>query len=284
MRHVAETASTRGILRPHEGRRHFALRRELPSPDLATWVERHWMVEWDLEEPYTQELLNHPTVNLAVEPGFAGVYGIRTDRDRKQIDGRGRVVGVKFRPGAFQPFWGRSVHLLTNRTLPLTAVFGPDAAALADRVRAEAEQPVRGDGGLPPRPAPAARPALDTIAAIVGTMLEDPAVARVDALAARHGMSTRTLQRLFRRYVGVSPKWVLKRYRLHEAAERIAEGRDGSWAATALELGYFDQAHFVRDFTALIGTSPACSRERMNASSSSRRPGVARAARRAAPR
>ena len=50
---------------------------------------------------------------------------------------------------------------------------------------------------------------------------------------------------------------MLKRYRLHEAAERIAEGRDGDWAATALELGYFDQAHFVRDFTALIGTSPA---------------------------
>ena len=42
------------------------------------------MVEWDLEAPYTQELLNHPTVNMAVEPGFAGVYGIRTDRDRKR--------------------------------------------------------------------------------------------------------------------------------------------------------------------------------------------------------
>ena len=57
--------------------------------------------------------------------------------------------------------------------------------------------------------------------------------------------------------VGVSPKWVLQRYRLHEAAERIAEGRDGDWAATALELGYFDQAHFIRDFKALIGASPA---------------------------
>ena len=88
-------------------------------------------------------------------------------------------------------------------------------------------------------------------------MLEDPAVVRVDELAARHAMSPRTLQRLFRRYVGVSPKWVLQRYRLHEAAERIAEGRDGDWAATALELGYFDQAHFIRDFKALIGASPA---------------------------
>ena len=50
---------------------------------------------------------------------------------------------------------------------------------------------------------------------------------------------------------------MLQRYRLHEAAERIAEGRDADWAATALELGYSDQAHFIRDFKALIGASPA---------------------------
>jgi AraC-like DNA-binding protein len=80
---------------------------------------------------------------------------------------------------------------------------------------------------------------------------------RVGELAARHGMSPRSLQRLFRRYVGVSPKWVLRRYRLHEAAERIAEGRDGDWARPALDLGYFDQAHFIRDFKALVGASPA---------------------------
>ena len=70
-------------------------------------------------------------------------------------------------------------------------------------------------------------------------------------------MSARTLQRLFRRYVGVGPKWVLQRYRLHEAAERIADGYDGDWAALALDLGYFDQAHFIKDFKALVGCSPA---------------------------
>ena len=253
----AATASTRGILRPHEGRRHFRLTREPPSPDLDPWVERHWMVEWDLSAPFTQELLNHPTVNLAVEPGFAGVYGIRTARDRKQIDGRGRVVGVKFRPGGFQPFWGRSVHLLTNRTLALPAVFGADAAALPERVRAERDDPFAVMEAFLRERLPPPDPNLGVVGAIVATMLDDPAVARVDALAARHGMSTRTLQRLFRRYVGVSPKWVLKRYRLHEAAERIAEGRNGDWAATALDLGYFNQAHFIRDFKALVGASPA---------------------------
>ena len=73
----------------------------------------------------------------------------------------------------------------------------------------------------------------------------------------RFGLSARSLQRLFRRYVGVGPKWVLQRYRLHEAAERIADGEGGDWAAFALELGYFDQAHFIKDFKALVGCSPA---------------------------
>jgi AraC-like DNA-binding protein len=68
------------------------------------------------------------------------------------------------------------------------------------------------------------------------------------------GRSPRSLQRLFREYVGVSPKWVLQRLRLHEAAERMLEGRD--WAALALDLGYFDQAHFIHDFKAVTGRSP----------------------------
>ena len=253
----AATASTRGILRPHEGRRHFRLTRESPSADLAPWVERHWMVEWDLEEPFTQELLNHPTVNVAVEPQTAGIYGIRTARDRKTIAGAGRVVGIKFRPGGFQPFYGRSLHHLTNRVLPVGAVFGPAGDELAAAVRAERDAPFAVTEAFLRARLPAADPNLDVLADIVRTMLEDPAVVRVDELAARHAMSPRTLQRLFRRYVGVSPKWVLQRYRLHEAAERIAEGRDGDWAATALELGYFDQAHFIRDFKALVGASPA---------------------------
>jgi AraC-like DNA-binding protein len=72
----------------------------------------------------------------------------------------------------------------------------------------------------------------------------------------RHaGYSKRTLQRLFREYVGVSPKWVLQRVRLHEAAERMAGG-EGDWPRLALELGFFDQAHFIKAFKAVIGLTP----------------------------
>ena len=80
----------------------------------------------------------------------------------------------------------------------------------------------------------------------------------VTLAAERHGLSERTLQRLFRRYVGVGPKWVLQRARLHDAVERL-DTADGpvDLAALATELGWFDQAHFTRDFTALVGQSPA---------------------------
>jgi AraC-like DNA-binding protein len=86
-------------------------------------------------------------------------------------------------------------------------------------------------------------------------ILRDPSLLRVEQLAERLGRSPRALQRLFREYVGVTPKWVLQRLRLHEAAERMMDGA-GDWAALALDLGYFDQAHFINDFRRVVGRSP----------------------------
>lgn len=57
----------------------------------------------------------------------------------------------------------------------------------------------------------------------------------------------------FAEHVGIGPKWVIRRYRLHEVTERMAAGADLDWAALAAELGYADQAHLARDFKALFG-------------------------------
>jgi AraC-like DNA-binding protein len=73
----------------------------------------------------------------------------------------------------------------------------------------------------------------------------------------RCGLGTRSLQRLFEKYVGVSPKWVLSRYRMHDVVTRLDEGYDGSLADLAAEHGWFDQAHFTREFTELVGVPPS---------------------------
>jgi AraC-like DNA-binding protein len=92
---------------------------------------------------------------------------------------------------------------------------------------------------------------------VVARVAGDPALTRVDELAAGAGVGIRRLQRLFAEHVGVGPKWMLRRYRLHEAAARAAEGSAVDWVRLAAELGYADQAHFTRDFTAIVGVPPA---------------------------
>ena len=69
------------------------------------------------------------------------------------------------------------------------------------------------------------------------------------------GVSERTLQRLFQRYVGVSPKWVLRRYRLHDAMTFIDRGRT-DLAELAAALGWTDQSHFTNEFRAVVGMTP----------------------------
>lgn len=80
----------------------------------------------------------------------------------------------------------------------------------------------------------------------------------------RFHRNKRTRQRLFSLYVGVSPKWVIKRFRLHEAAAQLASGKVTDWPTIALELGYFDQAHFIKDFNRMVRSSPAEYAKRMS--------------------
>jgi AraC-like DNA-binding protein len=107
--------------------------------------------------------------------------------------------------------------------------------------------------GLRPDPDPVAA----EMAALVDRITGDPGLRRVAGLAEAAGMPERRLQRLFADYVGVSPKWVMRRARLLEAARRADEGVAVDWAELALDLGYADQAHLTRDFTATLGASPA---------------------------
>ena len=87
-------------------------------------------------------------------------------------------------------------------------------------------------------------------------MLEDRSLVRVAQVEERCGVGTRALQRLFERYVGVSPKWVLARYRIHDAVTDLDAGYAGTLADLAARYGWFDQAHFTREFTDLVGVPP----------------------------
>jgi AraC-like DNA-binding protein len=255
---MESTTSQRGILEPGAAARHFRLSRYAPSPDLGHLVERFWFVEWHLREPYTQGVVTHPSVNLAFEPHYALVFGVVTGRSDHTIAGDGKVVGCKFRPGGFRPFVDVPVASFTDRVASLEETFG-DPGDLHERVleaRTDRAQIAVVERFLRAR-LPAPDPQVTVVGDVVRLILATPELTRVEQLVARTGRSARSLQRLFREYVGVSPKWVLQRVRLHEAAERIADDPRVDWPQLALDLGYFDQAHFIKDFKAVVGRAPS---------------------------
>lgn len=84
----------------------------------------------------------------------------------------------------------------------------------------------------------------------------DPELRTVTELSRRSGWSERQLQRVIRRYLGLTPKWLIQRRRLLEACDRLKHDA-GTLADLAHELGYADQAHLTRDFRSVTGYSPA---------------------------
>ncbi|MCW0215730.1 MAG: helix-turn-helix domain-containing protein [Pseudonocardia sp.] len=236
----------------------FTLERFAPAPDLAGLVERHWVVSWALPpgRRASVTLLPHPCVNVVLDRGNLAIAGVGRERFTYPYAGEGRVFGVKFRPGAFLPFLGEPVSSITDVTMPASRLWGRPADELAAAMTGPVPELIeRAEAFLRAR-WPEPDPHVVLVGGIVAALLRDRSTSRVEDVVERFGIAPRTLQRLFARYVGVSPKWVLRRYRLHEAAARLAEEQDRPWAEVAAELGYFDQSHFIRDFTAAIGLTP----------------------------
>lgn len=251
----------KGVLRRAKGLQRFGGARYEPPPSLAGFVEHFWTTHWDLrgEPPYDQEVLPHPSVHLVLEPGRSEVVGVMTGKFTRRLEGLGRVFAAKFLPGGFAAFFDQPVASLTDTRVPVATLLSVDVAALEAEVFAPtADDSMRVDALARALRScgPRADPQAARVAEIVETIVQTPEIVRVDDVATRTGLSVRTLQRLFSRYVGVSPKWVIRRKRLHEAAERLADADPGALAELAAELGYADQAHFVRDFRALVGTTP----------------------------
>lgn len=255
-------ADARAVLHARTAAERFQVTRRPPASDLGHLVAYFWLLSWDLRDrpPHRQQVLTHPSVHVSFHSdGTARVVGVRRGEFVEEISGRGRVVGVRFRPGGFRPFLAAPVSTLTDRSLDIEEVFGPAGRAAADAVIADpdpAGAAVRVEALLRGR-RPAPDPLISEVGAMVDRIADEPEITRVATLAETTGSSPRRLQRLFAEYVGAGPKWVIRRHRIQEAAGRVAAGGHIDCAALAADLGYADQAHFTRDFTAAVGLPPA---------------------------
>ncbi|MXG28412.1 helix-turn-helix domain-containing protein [Streptomyces sp. YIM 132580] len=259
---------TRGIVDAPDLFTRVHFRRREPAPALRPYLEHYWLIDWELDQPYAAHVVPHPSVNLVLQryeagasarerAGYAEVAGIGLGLFTQKLTGRGRVCGVQFRPGGFRPFApDHALSDLTGRRIDAAEVLRtpPPVGAVLDPADEDARVPALDAGllALEPRTDPQATLAME----LVDRVRTDRSVRRTGQLARDAGLTPRSLQRLFHTYVGVGPKWVILRYRIHEALERAESDPAVDWARLAADLGYSDQAHLVRDFTATVGVPP----------------------------
>lgn len=260
----------RGLVRRPASAPAFRVERYPVGAELEPWFEHLWTVEWDLAQgdTYDSTVISFPALHLTVEWGTPGevrhgallpatlVHGAVSRVFRVRLRGAGGVVGARFAPGGFRAFTGADASALRDRAVPAAEVVGPVLGALHESLV-----------GLPVAEAAgrfAARlveqrsaQAPDTdLSDLLRRMADDAELVRVEQLVELSGISKRTLQRRFSAALGVSPKWVLARFRLQEAALAIEREPATDLTELALRLGWYDQAHLTNDFRRMLGETP----------------------------
>ncbi|EME64298.1 helix-turn-helix domain-containing protein [Amycolatopsis decaplanina] len=248
-----------GIVNAREADAKFSLVRHRPAPDLRPFVDHHWVLRWDLSgrPPHEQVVLPNLAVNVTFFRDAAGAFGPGKRPFRYVVEGTDHGIGVRFRPGAFRAFLTGPVTMISGGSVPLTDLF-PGTGPVMESVRNATDdfEMVLAAEELLLAKHPVLTTAARTAIEAVETISAEPAITRVGELSRRTGLSRRSLQRLFAEHVGTAPKWAIQVYRLNEAAARIAAEERPDYAELATELGYSDQAHFIRDFRSVTGWVP----------------------------
>lgn len=265
------TAVPKGVLDRRHSQSKFQLARYHPTdPALAAFVSHYWIVTWDLtgQDPYDSERLAYPNVHMVFQRGLSGIFGVQLSKFVRRLHGRDRGFGISFRPGGFHPLAGAPVHRFTNRRTLIDDVFGAEGLDLEEAMLGtadNAEQIAIAEAFLRSRNL-RFDPAIEFTSRVVDRIAADRTLLRVDEVARAEGVSRRKLERMFREFVGVSPKWVVQRHRLFEAADRLEADPYIGAADLAQQLGYSDQAHFIHDFKMMVGCSPAAYARKATAS------------------
>jgi AraC-like DNA-binding protein len=257
------SAPQRGVVGRAHSASTFDLRRWPPSEAAAPWVEHFWSVSWDLRgrEPSRNTVITFPAMHLTHEWGGDAprhghplpnvlVHGVVPEVFTTTLTEYGTVVGARFRPGGFAARFDRDAGAYTGSVVPVDDELLGAATTLEqdpDATAATLDELI-GAGG--PDPTYAA------LTALVDRIRDDAALHRVEQVMDVAPWSARTTQRVFRRYVGVPVKWVLCRYRLQHAALAIETDAGVDFADLAVRLGWYDQAHFINDFRAMLGCTP----------------------------
>jgi AraC-like DNA-binding protein len=231
---------------------------------LSDLVRHVWVPRWAIPDGQVrpQRVLTYPALNVVIMPERADLYGPDPRIQVQELRGTSWAVGILFRPAAGPLLTSTDPVALVSGSEPLpTAPTGQVRQVMTAAVYARDELVRALRGWLLPVAA-----GLDDRGRLVNEACqlaeEDPAITRAADLSARLGVSPRSLERLVRSHIGVTPKWLIECRRLQHAATTLFTAPGTDLSVLAADLGYTDYPHFSRQYQRVLGESPRSTRDR----------------------
>jgi AraC-like DNA-binding protein len=237
--------------------------RELPpSPRLAAHIECYWTICQQGPGPLQRVLPDGCADLLLTQTGssaaLSAVGPMTRYLDHSVPEGT-RLFGVRFRPGRWRRALAVPGERIVDSIVPLEDLWGSRAGGLRERLA---------EAGSLEESARAVEAALSTpegdepIDRAVAFLVQAGGCVSMDDLARDAGLSPRQFRRVCLDRTGLTPKFLARVLRFRHAAARV--GRNEVASAVALDCGYYDQAHLIRDFREFAGRTPGALADRAN--------------------
>jgi len=248
-----------------------------PDPPLSKFVDNFWLYEGHEAEHKTERILPTGTLELAINLRQNELLFHDAERPENcsRLTGavvsgaHGRsfapgateetsIIGVHFKPGGAFPFLGLPASELTDTHVDLDAIWGRSASRLRERLcetKTSAERFQLIQEALMSR----LRYGMEqhyAVSAALEMFWKNQAGPKVREAAKYLGLSQRRFIQVFNTEVGITPKLFSRIQRFQQTRRFIQHNHSINWADLAVDFGYFDQSHFIREFLEFSGLSP----------------------------
>jgi AraC-like DNA-binding protein len=227
----------------------------VPVASLASFVECYWTGE--VLEDHAARILPDGCADIIFfaqkkELIDAQVVGVMTRTHSVQLEAGTRLLGIRFQPGMAGAVLRGQLRAFNDQSVPLGSgnAFGADGLVRAADGRKSIEDQVAAiEKQL------SDLPRIDRFQQAILELVARKGQLSVKEFAAAAKVGSRQLRRTCLKYAGLTPKHLARILRFRAAAAALRRGETDT-TGVALEYGYYDQAHMIRDFRELAGTSP----------------------------
>lgn len=165
-----------------------------------------------------------------------------------------RAFGITFNPWGAAPFFGSSLDKYKNKAIPIHELFAPDQEKVLRECKDFAERVDKASAFLSGL---LTTKKIDIRLVNSVKKMMDNFFTPLSEITSDSSTSLRNLEIVARKQFGISLTRFRRIFRLHKTIRAIKASPQKTLTEIALEMGYFDQAHMNRDFSALTGFTPA---------------------------